>query len=173
MVSIEENAKKFVFLAKHFPDMKVSSLIDLFQLPGLDINLAMWRAENMGWISIDKKNDKLKLLKPVGDLQFNFGEEVAGLKDRVILAFKKLAFTESDLQEEFFLEWCGGYPNHDTLVSMKQLFDEGILSSYTITDKADKKSIYTFFSLSENSSKEWGRKYFKEGTTLTIKHQDS
>jgi hypothetical protein len=164
-VTITENAYKLVYIASKYPKHNLSQILALMQLPGIDINCAVWRAVDMGWLKTPDKDNPVEVLT-MPDLVW--GEEIHTLIERIKFAFKKLAVTEQDPGEIMLGEWCGGYPSHDVLIAMQVLIGSGVIDSYTIT--SDKDGTYTFYTLHENLGKDWGRSQFKNQKKLTVKH---
>lgn len=166
-----ENAHKIVYLVKSYPDKPLNDRIDpktkqvvetglfsMIALPAIDINVAIWTAQEYGWLGeADPKTDTLPLL----DLptEWNFGKAQQDFQDIVLTAFKKLGEKETDLEEFSINQWLGGYPPHDIFVTLKYLLDTNQLAEYVIEDG---ENTYTFYTLYENKDKVWGRKQFKE-----------
>jgi hypothetical protein len=162
---MQDNANIITFLVQQFPDFTLDQLVDpesglLSQMPGLEVNAALWQAQELGWLK-QNKNGMFKVLEvPV---TWQFGETINDLQDEIVYCFKQLGKSETDIMETFFSQWTAAYKAHDILVAMKQLLNDGVIVQYMLTDDAPKvgKSVYTFFTSKENDGKEWGRKQFK------------
>lgn len=160
---MHENAHKFAFLAKHYPQHDLPELVALMALPSIDVNAAIWVAVDEGLISEPTPDNKLDFLK--APKKWNFGENVADLKTSILYCFNKLAASEVDLAEQHVQDWTTGYMPHDVLVALKSLIEEKKLATYELVDPKDTASVYTFYSLFENSEQLWGKKQFKEQPT--------
>lgn len=169
MVTIIENAQKVSYIVSKFPELSFGDIMELVQLPSLDIDAALWRAQDMGWIEVDKKKEFIRLIEIP---RFSFGEEVEGIKDRILYAFKKLGELESDMDDFTLGKWLLGFVARDAVIALKQCLDDGTLCSYTIIDSGNKKegdNEYTFYTLPENLDKKWGKKQFKNQRKLRVK----
>lgn len=172
---------KVVFLANEYPKKTLQDLAKLFELPALDINNAIWRAQDMGFLVINGDSTFSVDRVPDSDM-WQFGESVESLKAQLIYYFKHLARSESDIEETYLGNVTGGYPSHDVFVALKVLLADRVLATYQITDlleiPASKKAkgkgkkpevredVYTFYTLWENSEQQWGKKQFKDTSKL-------
>lgn len=157
-LNMTENANKIAFLVESYPKHTMSQIIALVQLPAIDINAAIWYATELGFIGEpDEKTGVPPLLNR--PMVWNFGEAEGDLEDELVYCFKQLAKKETDLEENYLSNWTAGYSNHDTLIAVKSLEQEGVLAQYQIEDKENK---YIFFTLAENKDKLWGQHQFKE-----------
>lgn len=174
-----EQVHKIVFLANEYPSKTMQEIAKLFEMPPLDINIAIWRAADMGFLTIDENNKFT--IHEVPD-KWELGDNINFLKTQLTYYFSHLARDEADLEETYLSNLTAGYPAHDHLIVMKLLLSERILTSYKLIEEIEipvskkakvrgKKPLkhdqaYTFFSLWANSEQQWGRKQFKEGTKL-------
>lgn len=157
------NANKVAYLFQQFPKHSPAEIIALFQMAPVDVNAAMWYAQELGWITeLDKKKDKIKFVK--APKAWNFGERQSTLEDTILYCFKRLAKDETDLDEHFLSDWTNGYPAHDVIIAMKQLLNDKVLFEYILTDvdKDGNENAYKFFTLYENLEMQWGKKNFRQ-----------
>lgn len=155
-----ENASKIAYIVKEFPEKTLAECIEIWQMPGMHVNTAIWYAVEQGWIAeLNKETGKLEFLKAP---KWQFGEVVNDLCEILLFAASRLAQDEIDLEDEQLAHWLVGYAPHDVLVATKWLVETGKLTTYEIADHKDKDSVYTFYSLPENAEHKWGRKMFKE-----------
>lgn len=158
-----ENAHKIAFLISAYPEHTLNEIIKLVELPAIDINTAIWTAQELGFISQPNKEtarlDVLKLPKV-----WNFGPEEGALEDAILYSFQQLAKKETDLEENYLTEWTRGYSAHDVLIAMKQLINDKQLAEYTLNDTGKDGVVtpYTFYTLYENGEQMWGKKQFKK-----------
>jgi hypothetical protein len=178
-----ENAHKFVYLAKAYPEKKVNEIINLFRLSPIDINCAIWLALDKKWVEIVDREEVIEVPHPkkpkkkvekkvqvsyakvIGKPaewafkdQWNFGAEVKELEASLVYAFAHLNAEEKDLEENYVANWLTGYAPQDTLIAIKHLLETDILHEYEIEDG---DSAYIFYTLKENAGKNWGTKQFK------------
>lgn len=158
--TISENAHKFTFLVKEYPDKTLEELTQLMNMPGIDVNLAIWHAVDADWI-IEPEPDSNKIYLGKQPEIWNFGAGIAELEEKLLLAFNTLAKKEMDLQWEFISNWLMGYAPRDVMIVLKKMLAEGTLSKYRLTDPKDNKSVYDFYTLPENRQHLWGAKAFK------------
>ena len=164
-----ENMHKFVYLANEYKGAKLQKMFEMFQMPLVDFNAAVWLAEDLGYIEIEKRaksEDRVKVLALPET--FEFGQRVRDLTNTLTYIFNRLAKDKTDLTEDELNSWMVGYPTHDQLVAMKVLINKGVLEDYIVTTRTLKGATdnYTFYSLAENASKRWGRKQFADQTRL-------
>lgn len=152
-----QNANKIAYLVQQYPEHKLTEIIGLLQMPAIEINTAIWRATEEGFISEpDKDNGTIELLK--APETWDFGTTVNDIKDMLLYSFAELSKKETDLEENYLSQWTAGYPTHDILIATRHLLETKELAQYMIEDK---DSTYTFFTLYENRDKLWGRQQFK------------
>lgn len=154
-----ENANKVAYLIQQYPDRSLPEIIGVMQLPGVEINTAIWLATELGWISEpDKDEGAVRFLSEPKD-GFQFGDRLEQLKEMLVYSFEKLAKKEQDLEENYLSNWTAGYPGHDVMIAMRQLLNDKDLAEYVVEDGENK---YTFYTLAKNREQEWGRKQFKK-----------
>lgn len=165
---------KAVFLCNEYKDKTIREVATLLELSAMDINNALWRAEDLGYITVDEDKRTFKVEKlPEWDL----GEEVQFLKEQLTYTFNHMARSEADIEENYLSNMTRGYAAQDLTIAVKQLLAEGVITTYDLTNTTEmpnksKKArgrgepgetvtdTYTFFCLTENAGKEWGRKQF-------------
>lgn len=155
------NANKVAYMFQQFPKHSVPEIVALLQMPPIDVNAAMWYAQELGFITeLNKKKDQIKFVK--APKTWDFGTLETTLEDSIQYCFRRLAEDETDLDEKFLSDWTAGYPAHDVIIAMKQLLNDRVLAEYllTDTDKDGNKNEYKFFTLYENSEMQWGKKNF-------------
>lgn len=154
---IEQNAQKFAYLIKAYPEKTIPEIIGLFQLGPIDINSAIWAAVDLGYISeMDQEDQHAKILKE--PKVWNFGVDESDLEFALEYAFKKLNAQEKDMEENYLSNWVGGYPAQDSLIAVKRLIEKDVLHEYQIEDG---ENAYIFYTLKENEGQNWGQKQFK------------
>lgn len=164
-----ENVHKFVLLANQYQDHTVGDLAELFQLPAIDMNVAIWAAEDASMITVDKKTKKIT----IGHLPeyWSLGSDVEHLKSLIMSTLKHFAKDKSDLEETYFAGWCAGYTTQDIVIATISLELSGDIATYEIEDTGG-DSTYTFYCLPENLSKRWGQKQFEKAKALKIAEAD-
>lgn len=158
-----ENANKVAYLIQQYPDRSLPEIINLLELPGVEINTAIWYATELGWISEpDKDEGAVRFLEAPKD-GWRFGPRIEQLKDMLVYSFEKLAKKEQDLEENYLSNWTAGYTTQDTMIAVRSLIKEDkLLADYEVEDGENK---YTFYTLEKNREQEWGRKQFKKEPT--------
>lgn len=156
---------KLTFLANEFPNKNLGELIGIFELSPLDLNSAIWRAQDHGFLHINEGTSKVVV--DTVPKKWEFGSAVEYLLEAIPYTFKKLAEQQSDMEENYFSNWTGGYTAQDVMVAMRKLIADKVMADYFVTDVSDskgKKEInkYTFYTLAENRYHMWGRKQFKK-----------
>lgn len=162
-----ENMHKLVYLANEYPGAKMGKLVNLFQMPLIDFNAAVWLACDLGYMTVDEKTGKFKVVDI--PTQWAFGDRLRTLIGTLTFVFNRLAKNETDLGESELNDWNRGYPVHDQFIAVKYLLNEGFLDSYEIKSvdfKGAPEATYTFYCLAGNAGKKWGKKQFKNQKTL-------
>lgn len=165
MSKMIENANKVAFLVKQYPDHTLTQIIGLLGMPSIEINTAIWKATELGYITeLDTETQKVAL-GPNAPEVFEFGDTVNELMEMITFSFGELAKKEQDLEENYVSNWTMGYASHDVLIALAHLVNTRVLATYDLTDPKDTESTYTFFSLYENGEQMWGKKQFKQEPT--------
>lgn len=154
------NANKFAYLVQVYPEHTIEQIIALLDMTAIEINTAIWDAANAGWVlNIEDTEAPVG----VGDLPegFELGPDIEEMKNMLTLCFWQLSKKEIDLEEHYVSEWTRGHKAHDVMIALRQLLDDEILASYTLTDPKDTESVYTYYTLYANREQKWGRKSFK------------
>jgi hypothetical protein len=157
---LSENAHKVAFLIQQYPDKKLPDIIAmLVGWPEIDINAALWYAQDFGMIELDKDTGATKFLKEPE--LWSFGQRVQDIQDALLFCYhSNLVKRQYDLEEKDIADWLFGYPGCDIFVSLKDLIARKVLATYELTDPTDLKSTYTFYTLYENGEQMWGRVHF-------------
>lgn len=152
------NANKFTYLVKQYPEHKLEQLVSLLSTPAIDINTAVWYAVELGFVAEpDKKTGKVELLKQPDS--WDFGPDYGALEDMLLYAFQQTAKQKTDLEENYVSNWTLGHPSHDVMIAMLRLLEDERIAKYVIEDG---ENPYTFYTLFENRKKLWGRKQFNK-----------
>lgn len=170
------NAHKITFVMKHYPDKKLPDLLTLMAMPAVDINSALWAAEDLGYITQPNKKTGELAFKAEPKDGWDFGQSVKDLQGSLLYCMSVLARTQSDLEEFFISKWTAGYPVIDVLVAMKSLLVTNRVTEYELQDqRRDEKGhlmfeedentplmdTYIFYTLPENAAHQWGKLSFK------------
>lgn len=149
-----------LYLLKVLETNKISVLISNIDAPLLDINLALFEAEDNGEIEIDRKKDKIKALKeatPTCD------EKIANKLIRVIQHYSK---NEVNISVGKLTSWCKNpamehnYLYHEYICALQYLIDTGqVIEDIRTVPKSGKRPFhrFVFLCLPENSehNEEW------------------
>lgn len=157
---VTENMHKFMYLANEYQGSKIEQLFKMFQMPLLDYQAAAYLAEDLGFLTVDQKNKKFEVKALPEDL--NTGKEVRELINTLQFVFARLAKDETDLAEWELNSWMEGYPTHDQFIAVKWMLNNGMLATYEVKTKTLKGKVdtYTYYCVSGNEDKKWGRKQF-------------
>lgn len=154
---MRENAHKITYLVSVYPDKPLSEIIQLMQIPAIQINAAIWAAIELGYINEpDEDNAPATLASPPEP--YVFGEFEEELEASLIYCFSKLLKKEQDMEENYLSSWTAGYGSHDTIIAMKRLLANNVLAEYEIEDG---ENVYKFYTNYDTCEQLWGRKQFK------------
>lgn len=175
-----QEVHKAVFLCQAYPAKTIREIASLMELGAVDINNALWRAEDEGYISVDDEKRAFKVLRT--PTEWNLGEEVAYLREQLLYTFEHMARSEADIEENYLGNMTKGYQAHDVAIVMKQLLSEGVVVDYQLTNSTEMplskkakgrgekpeivKDTYTFYTLAANVEKQWGKKQFGDETRV-------
>lgn len=165
---------KLLYLANEYPTKTIQGVGKLFHLSVLDLNAAIWRAQDYNYLTVNE--DSKFTVDRVPD-KWEFGTEVETVMENVTYTLTRLAKEEADLLEIYLNNWAEGISPHDYLVAMKKLLSDRVIASYEIKDTVPVKGtvgkkgktreeIYTFYTLFENLEHRWGTKQFKNQESL-------
>lgn len=177
---LTQDARKLAYLSTKYPK-PIKEMAQIFNGSILDFNTMVWYAEDTGLISLDQKTGEIKTNEVL--YQWDFGEEVRHLTEIIPYALKKFAESESDLEDNYFSNWTQGYYSQDILTAVQVLIDKKIVATYKLTTEIDAEKLskkakgrgkkpkqteqtYTFYTLTENLDKQWGRKMFPDQSKL-------
>lgn len=152
-----ENANKVAYIVQQWPEKKLADVVAMLQMPAIEINTALWYAADIGFITEPDKENNSVAVKNLPET-WQFGERVDTLIDMLRFAFEQLEKKETDLEENYMSNWTVGYASHDVIIAMRRLQEEDEIVDYHIEDG---ENTYTFYTLSRNKDKLWGRKQFK------------
>lgn len=159
-----QNMHKFLFLANEFPGKKIDHVINLFQLPLIEVNNTIERLSEEGYLHIDSKTNRYDVLK-VPEV-WVFGDGVQRISEGVLYAMNTYADRWGrDVEENYFGGWLTGYASHDVMVAVHQLLNENKLAKYVLESKSEGK--YLFYCLPQHIDEERGRKQFKKPQKVT------
>ncbi len=154
---IVQNANKFAYLIKAYPEKKVPEIINMFRLAPIDINCAIWAAVELKFIrEMDPETSFSEII--TAPKTWDFGPDEADLEDSLTYAFEKLNAQEKDIEENYLTNWVAGYSPQDTLIAVKRLIEDKVLHEYEIEDG---ENAYIFYTLYKHKGKNWGAKQFK------------
>jgi len=150
---------------------KVFGLATIFGAMGaLDFNAACWRAQDEGYLFIDKISGKIDVLK-VPDT-WEFDSTINHLIEVVPYVLSKLAETEVDPEENFLGNYVASYLATDVVIALRYLQLKDRIATYTVKDVSEGENgekitdSYVFYTLSENKDKRWGENQFKDHEKL-------
>ena len=133
---------------------------DLMYPPLFIIN-ALDCGVDLGILKHDYETDKLELVKDYE--KSNMGKEIGNLIDAIEEKLAHENEKKQDLSLGLIQQWCMGVRPSACELALYQLVANGTFHKYDMTDTKDKKSVYTFYTLSDNKGKKWGKKQFKKG----------
>lgn len=173
------NVHKVAFLLNEFPDLDIAGVTKMFQLSSIELNVAIWRAQDVGIFTVDEKGKAT-----IHDLpkDWELGDTIGLLMEHTLYTLARIAVDETDLVENTFLNWFGGYATQDVMICMKHLINQKKIFTYELNDKQVKEqtkkqkgkgakleyidNVYTFYTLYENREMRWGTKSFKDPKKL-------
>jgi len=162
---------KFKYLDDEIDSTDIRSLAKTFtQMGPIDFNAACWRAQDEGYLFIDKKSGKVDVLK-VPD-EWVFDATIEHLTTVTPYVLSKLAESEADPEENFYAEYVSGYSPLDVMIAVRYMLRQKIITTYEIKDVSEDENgekvteTYLFYSLPENAEKRWGEQQFKDQEKL-------
>lgn len=164
---IINDAKKVAYLVSVYPKKNLQEIVAMLFMPAIAKDVAIWEAQVQKWVEVDKVAGTIRTTYEGVDP--NEDEWITAIISRIMYGLRHENGREEDIDEVLFLEWLAGYPAHDVLISINMLMDQGRISNYEIKDG---KNIYTFYTLAENLTQEWGKKRFKKADKLKVKDKN-
>ncbi len=148
------------YLLKILKTNKLSELVENIDAPPIDINLAIWDAEERGHVKIDPKKDRIEaLVEP----EVSFDSDLASKLLKTIQHYTKQGInptrgTINGVIKEPMTE--RGYKWHDYLTSLQYLIDSGqVLEMEGSVPKSGKRPYhkFVFLCLPDNPNDDWNR----------------
>ena len=168
---ILNDVHKVVFYASEYPEKDIKELAGGFSnMSPIDFNGACWRAQDEGYLTIDKQSGEVKVLKTPE--KWEFGEGVDHLISLTPYILTKLAEVEADPEENFYANYTNGYTGYDVVIAVRYMMKQGIMASYevkdttTMEDGSEVTDTYLFYTLPENVKHRWGEQQFKDQEKL-------
>lgn len=168
---ITEDMMKVVFYASEYPSKPIREIATAFNnMSPIDFNAACWRAQDEGFLFIDKESGKVDVLKVPEE--WAFGEAVDHLITLTPYILSKLAEVEADPEENFYANYVNGYASHDVVIAIRYMVLKNIIATYVVKDVSEGENgqkvtdEYTFYTLPENVEKRWGEQQFKDQEKL-------
>jgi hypothetical protein len=185
-----ENVCKLIYLAQQYPEKKITErdpenpsidigISGIFQTSPADFNVAVWAAQDLGYLELDKDMNITIKATPKNE---EFGELIEHLLDIIPYAIGRINRDEADIEENYFGNWTAGYPAHDVMIAVKKLLADGKIATYKVNNVTEIKpnreqrragmkeetvtDTYIFYTLPENLDKRWGEKQFEDPEKL-------
>jgi len=118
----------------------------------------LYEGERLGKFKWDRKKGILTVDYEVLANKPAVMESTLDLCHTIEELIRNLNSDEKDMSfEELFINWLPGVAEMHVRMAVRV---SQLLTTYELTDPKDKESTYTFITLAENLSKEWGRKQF-------------
>lgn len=177
MEKMKQNMHQLVALANHYPSETIFEIAGKMNtLPNIEVNIAIWQAQDEGFLTIDEKEGTFTVDKVPET--WEFGPEVVQTIDEVSYLMHYYEKKENDIHDqELLLKHLVGIRPHVQIVAINKMLDDGTLKSYTIENidlkgkkkqKKEVKSQYLFYTLADNFGKHWGLKQFKDQSRATV-----
>lgn len=150
---------------------KIFGLATIFgQMGPLDFNAACWRAQDEGYLFIDKETGKIDVLKVPEE--WGFDSTIEHLITVIPYVLGKLAETEVDPEENFLGNYVASYLATDVVIALRYLQLKNKVATYEVKDVSEGENgekitdTYVFYTLSENKAHRWGENQFKDHEKL-------
>ncbi len=168
---ILNDVHKVLFYASEYPEKNIKEIaVGFNNMSPIDFNGACWRAQDEGFMTIDKVNGDVKVLKTPE--KWEFGEAIDHLLEITPYVLSKLAEVEADPEENFYANYVSGYASFDVVVAVRYMISKKIIASYEVKDVSkmedgsEMTDTYVFYTLPENVDKRWGEQQFKDQEKL-------
>lgn len=161
-----EIAMQIALMHERYPKDSISKLAERLMYSPVFVINALDEGERIGLFVRRRKADKLT----GKDLDYStmtgseFGEENKRIQNEIRRTIASANADEMDVESGTLDLWTRGIRPSEVEIALHLLEKTGEISTYTLTDPKDKKSKYTFYTLSINAGKEWGLKQFKKST---------
>lgn len=165
-----ELTHEIVYLAKESPIRDIDKFVNSIAQPVIDTNVAVWLAEDMGFIEVNQKTRKYEVVKEPETWQFS--DNTNHLIEQLAFTFDRFAEREKDdLSEGQLNIWLNGYAPHIQILAMRNLLNRGMIGEYELQQrvlkgKKAKTEKYTFFGAAGTIGEQRGRKQFPDQSKL-------
>lgn len=167
---IDEIANEILIASRIMHTNVVSTIAQEIGYRPMLIITALYKGTEDGKFTYNKKRDTITQGEGVDVDNLLVTEAMRELID-MINQFMHYQNTkeETDMTIDELAMLIGGIPDLHLKMAVRL---SKKLSTYEIADPKDKKSVYTFITLTENLDKKWGKKQFNAKKTKARKHVD-
>jgi len=147
-----------LYLMKCLETNKLSELVGNIDAPLLDINLALWEAEDNGWVEVDRNKDKIKALV---DAEPTSNSDLA---DKIMRTIERYTKEQQNITVGKLTSWVKNpgtdynYPYHEYITTLQYLIDSGrVIEEIVSVPKTKKRPFhkFVFLCLPGNDNQEW------------------
>lgn len=155
-------ANILAFYSYYHPKETVEEIALDFKIPAANIVNGLYYGERTGLFTAKKKGAQYQeiTVTVVPDDSDDFGKDLERVKGNIYETITNLNSDEEDITDDNLFIWLG-VPFIIAKTALQLLVNEGKLVKYRIIDPKDKKSIYHFYTLTENREKFYGKIQFK------------
>lgn len=159
----DQVANILAYYSFYNPKEDVNDIAREFKLPPAIIVNALYRgvANGLFTATMDGSSFKRITVKQPPALDADYGDDVNRVKSIILEVVTNLNGAKEDITDDNLYIWLGA-PMVISKVALRLLVGEGVLGRYKIIDEKDKKSIYTFYPLTENQEHHFGTRQFKK-----------
>lgn len=169
----EQVANILAFYSYYHPKETVDEIALDFKVPAANIINGLYYGERTGLFTAKKKGPQYQeiIVTVVPDDNDDFGKDLERVKGNILEIITNINSDEEDITDDNLYIWLG-VPFIIAKVCLQLLINEGKLIKYKIIDPKDKKSVYHFYTLTENREKFYGSKQFiKKPKKKDVKHE--
>lgn len=154
------NMVNIPYLLKILDTNKLSELVANIDLPPLDLNLAIWGAENAEQIEVNQDKDRVKALT---EPEITFDSDLASKLLRVMQQYERqqINITRGRLNSMIKDPVTNmGYPYHEYLMALHYLIDSGQVEQAVVSVPKEGKRPYhkfVFLQFADNPNDDWNR----------------
>lgn len=158
----EQVANILAFYSYYYPKETVDDIALDFKLPVANIVNGLYYGEREGLFTAKKKGAQYKeiIVSAVPDANTDFGDDLKRVKNNILEVITNMNSDEADISDDNLFIWLG-VPFIVAKVALQLLVNEDKLVKYFLRDPKDVKSVYNFYTLTENKGKFYGKKQFK------------
>lgn len=166
--TLREIAMQIAVMHELHPKETISELADRLMYSPIFIINALDEGDKMELFTRVKNTDTLVATSPIDYstvMGMEFGTENVRIQNEILRVIGSANNDKMDVEDGTLHLWLRGIRPSEVEIALHILQKMDFVTKYELSNPADKKTKYSFYTLRINEGKKWGAKQFKEVST--------